>query len=155
MLETDVCLLYFECRTALKAFSHVLIRRHAPEPSPSQARCLQGFGQHIRTNQAGTPAFQKALMAVLTDPRYTQAAQAMSVKIRARKNTPVQEAAGAQVYPPRPTMYPLCLQTVHFALPRYKRLYMIQGDGCYVAPLCCAEDTTWCCLDRICCLPYM
>ena len=33
-------------------------------------------------------------MEVLTNPKYTVAAQAMSVKIRARKNTPVQEAAG-------------------------------------------------------------
>ena len=33
-------------------------------------------------------------MEVLRNPKYTVAAQAMSVKIRARKNTPVQEAAG-------------------------------------------------------------
>ena len=44
--------------------------------------------------QAGTPAFREAIMEVLSNPRYTKAAQAMSVKIRARKNTPVQEAAG-------------------------------------------------------------
>lgn len=56
--------------------------------------CVQGFGLQMDPTQAGTPAFQKALMAVLTDPRYARAAKAMSVKIRARKNTPVQEAAG-------------------------------------------------------------
>ena len=55
---------------------------------------MQGFGLQVDPTQAGTPAFQKALMAVLTDPQYTKAAKAMSVKIRARKNTPVQEAAG-------------------------------------------------------------
>ena len=44
--------------------------------------------------QIGTPAFGEAITEVLSTPRYTKAAQAMSVKIRARKNTPVQEAAG-------------------------------------------------------------
>ncbi len=44
--------------------------------------------------QAGKPAFREALLEVLTNPQYTKAAQALSVKIRARKNTPVQEAAG-------------------------------------------------------------
>ena len=33
-------------------------------------------------------------MEVLGNPQYAKAAKAMSVKIRARKNTPVQEAAG-------------------------------------------------------------
>ena len=55
---------------------------------------VQGFGLQVDPAQAGTPAFQKALMAVLTDPQYARAAKAMSVKIRARKNTPLQEAAG-------------------------------------------------------------
>ena len=55
---------------------------------------VQGFGLQVDPTQAGTPAFQRALMAVLTDPQYAKAAKAMSVKIRARKNTPVQEAAG-------------------------------------------------------------
>lgn len=44
--------------------------------------------------QAGKPAFREALLEVLANPQYTKAAQALSVKIRARKNTPVQEAAG-------------------------------------------------------------
>ena len=55
---------------------------------------MQGFGLQVEPTQAGTPAFQKALMGVLTDPQYATAAKAMSVKIRARKNTPLQEAAG-------------------------------------------------------------
>ena len=36
-------------------------------------------------------------MEVLTDPKYTLTAQGMSVKIRARKRTPVQEAAGVHL----------------------------------------------------------
>ena len=55
---------------------------------------MQGFAVQLSPHQAGMPAFREALMEVLTDPKYTKAAQAMSVKIRARKNTPVQEAAG-------------------------------------------------------------
>ncbi len=57
---------------------------------------MQGFGVRVEPTQAGTPAFGEAIMEVLSNPRYTKAAQAMSVKIRARKNTPVQEAAGEQ-----------------------------------------------------------
>ena len=55
---------------------------------------MQGFGLRLSLSQVGKPAFKEALMEVLKNPRYTVAAQAMSVKIRARKNTPVQEAAG-------------------------------------------------------------
>ncbi len=57
---------------------------------------MQGFGVRVSPMQIGTPAFKAAIMEVLGDPRYTKAAQAMSVKIKARKNTPVQEAAGEQ-----------------------------------------------------------
>lgn len=59
-----------------------------------RALFMQGFGVRLSPDQAGTPAFKEALMEVLTNPKYTAAARAMSVKIRARKNTPVQEAAG-------------------------------------------------------------
>lgn len=55
---------------------------------------MQGFGVRLSPHQAGRPAFKEALMEVLTNPKYTAAARAMSVKIRARSNTPVQEAAG-------------------------------------------------------------
>ena len=55
---------------------------------------MQGFGVRVSPLQAGTPAFKDAILEVLSNPRFTSAAQAMSVKIRARKNTPVQEAAG-------------------------------------------------------------
>ena len=50
----------------------------------------------VSPGQAGTPAFGEAIMEVLGNPQYTKAAQAMSIKIKARKNTPVQEAAGEQ-----------------------------------------------------------
>jgi len=58
---------------------------------------MQGFGLRVSPSQLGKPAFKEALMEVLTNPKYTAAAQAMSVKIRARKNTPVQEAAGVHL----------------------------------------------------------
>lgn len=55
---------------------------------------MQGFGVRVSPMQAGTPAFKDAIMEVLSNPQYTATAEAMSVKIKARKNTPVQEAAG-------------------------------------------------------------
>ena len=55
---------------------------------------MQGFGVRLNPSQAGTTGFGEAIKEVLRNPQYTEAAQAMSVKIRARKNTPVQEAAG-------------------------------------------------------------
>ena len=59
-------------------------------------RCaLQGFGVQVSPLETGKPEFREALLEVLTNPKYTVAAQALSAKIRARKNTPVQEAAGA------------------------------------------------------------
>lgn len=62
-------------------------------------KTLQGFGEQISHLQIGTPAFREALLRVLTDPIYTRAAQTLSVKLRARKRTPVQEAAGESLYP--------------------------------------------------------
>ncbi|CAL5226014.1 g8820 [Coccomyxa viridis] len=53
----------------------------------------KGLGVRVDLHQVGKPAFKEALIEVLTDPTYTATAQAMSVKIRARKRTPVQEAA--------------------------------------------------------------
>ena len=58
-------------------------------------RALQGFGVQVSPLETGKPEFREALLEVLTNPKYTTAAQAMSAKIRARRNTPVQEAAGA------------------------------------------------------------
>ena len=67
--------------------------------------CMQGFGLQLRPAQAGKPTFREALVEVLSNPKYAKAAKAMSVKIRARKNTPVQEAAGA-AFPPRKSASP-------------------------------------------------
>ena len=62
---------------------------------------MQGIGLQLRPAQAGKPAFRGALIEVLSNPKYAKAAKAMSVKIRARKNTPVQEATGAKSPPCR------------------------------------------------------
>ena len=45
--------------------------------------------------QAGTPAFEAAILKVLTDPHYSQTASALSARVIARKDTPLQEAGGA------------------------------------------------------------
>ena len=61
-------------------------------------RCLQGCGVQVVPAEAGSRKFSTALDEVLTNSRYTKAAQALSRKLRARKNTPVEEAAGAAVH---------------------------------------------------------
>ena len=64
------------------------------QPCKFHSVITQGFGLRVSPSQLGKPAFKEALMEVLINHKYTAAAQAMSAKIRARKNTPVQEAAG-------------------------------------------------------------
>ena len=80
--------------------------------------CLQGIGLQLSPAQAGTPAFKDSLTEVLSNPKYTKAAKAMSVKIRARKNTPVQEAAGADPIPWRHSLVCPCnaLQAIAHSL---------------------------------------
>ena len=56
----------------------------------------QGFGLRVDVSQIGTPAFEAAIVQVLNNPWYTEAARAASVRLRAQKRTPVQEAAGEQ-----------------------------------------------------------
>jgi hypothetical protein len=63
-------------------------------------RAAQGFGLQVDASQIGTPAFEAAIMQVLEDPKYSQAAKVASVRLRARKRTPVQEAAGEVARPP-------------------------------------------------------
>ena len=58
---------------------------------------LQGCGVQVRPAEAGGPSFSAAINRVLADSQYTRAAQALSRKLRARKNTPVEEAAGADL----------------------------------------------------------
>lgn len=54
------------------------------------------MAERISLPQPGSTTFYDALLKVLTEERYTRAAQALSVKIRAHKRTPVQQAAGEQ-----------------------------------------------------------
>ena len=49
----------------------------------------------VRHRDIGTEAFPAALTELLGNGRYAAAATAISVKLRARKRTPVQEAVGA------------------------------------------------------------
>lgn len=58
---------------------------------------MQKFGVQVLPSQISEPAFLAAILEVLTTPSYSDTAQAMSVKIRARKRTPVQEGAGDEV----------------------------------------------------------
>lgn len=61
----------------------------------SNADRVVAKGLGVKINKLGikSPAFRQALMAVLTEDKYTEAATVLSIKIRARKNTPLQEAA--------------------------------------------------------------
>jgi hypothetical protein len=61
----------------------------------------QGFGKRIEHSDIGTDALPAAILEVLGRPQYAAAASAISVKLRARKRTPVQEAAGAPARRPR------------------------------------------------------
>ena len=48
----------------------------------------------VDSSQIGAHAFEAAILQVLHDPEYTHRARAVSKQLRARKRTPVQEAAG-------------------------------------------------------------
>ncbi len=50
----------------------------------------------VRHSDIGTEAFPAALAELLGNGSYAAAARRISVKLRARKRTPVQEAVGAQ-----------------------------------------------------------
>ena len=56
----------------------------------------QGMGVRVRHKDIGTPAFSQALRKVLEEPGYRAAAARLSRMLRARRQTPVQEAAGAR-----------------------------------------------------------
>lgn len=55
---------------------------------------MQGFGLQVSPFDIATPKFEESLTAVLTERRFREAAKGLSTILRARKNTPVQEAAG-------------------------------------------------------------
>ena len=59
---------------------------------------VQKFGVQVLPSQISKPAFLAAILEVLTTPSYADTAQAMSVKIRARKRTPAQEGAGEEAF---------------------------------------------------------
>lgn len=56
---------------------------------------LQGMGVRISHKDIFMPKFGEAIRKVFQDPSYGAAAELISRKLRARKRTPVQEAAGA------------------------------------------------------------
>ena len=57
---------------------------------------LQGIALIIRHTDLVTPALPEALMRVLTEPSFTRAAKRVSMKLRMRPRTPLQEAVGAR-----------------------------------------------------------
>ncbi len=59
----------------------------------------QGFAVRVLHSDIGTAAFPAALAQVLGNGSYAAAARKVSVKLRARKRTPVQEAVGASLTP--------------------------------------------------------
>ena len=64
--------------------------------APPQDRAVsQGMGLRVRHRDIGTPAFGQAIRKVLEEPSYRAAAARLSRMLRARRQTPVQEAAGA------------------------------------------------------------
>ena len=52
------------------------------------------MAEKVSPSQIGSPEFSQALLKVLTEDRYSQAARALSRKLRAHKRTPVQQAGG-------------------------------------------------------------
>jgi glucuronosyltransferase len=69
---------------------------HALAPLAAYAwRPAQGFGVTVDPSQIGTRAFEAAILEVLLEPKYAHRANAVSRQLRARKRSPVQEAAGA------------------------------------------------------------
>ena len=72
----------------------MLVKAGAPEHIATMCNCLQGCGVQVHPAEAGGPEFSAAINKVLTDSQYTKAAQALSRRLRARKITPVEEAAG-------------------------------------------------------------
>lgn len=68
---------------------------------------VQGFAVRISHADLTGDGLLKAAFEVLSNPRYSTAAAGVSVRLRARKRTPVQEAIGATLFCP----YPLPLNT--------------------------------------------
>ncbi|BDA49336.1 UDP-glucuronosyltransferase 2A1 [Coccomyxa sp. Obi] len=62
------------------------------QPGNAGQAVARGFAVRVRHSDIGTAAFPVALAQVLGNGSYAAAARKMSVKLRARKRTPVQEA---------------------------------------------------------------
>ena len=56
---------------------------------------MQGVGLQIGKLEMKSAAFRQAILAVLSEAHFTEAAKALSIRIKAQRITPVQEAAGA------------------------------------------------------------
>ena len=63
---------------------------------------MQGMAEKVDPAEVGSPAFSQALLKVLTQESYSQAAKALSVKIRAHKRTPVEQAGGKGAFSASP-----------------------------------------------------
>lgn len=68
----------------------------ADQPDNIVKAVARGFGIMFHRGRQGINAeeLHSALLQILTEPRFKQAAAKISVRMRARKRTPLQEAAG-------------------------------------------------------------
>ena len=95
------------------------------------------MAEKISLPQPGSTAFHDALLKVLTEERYMRAAQALSVKIRAHKRTPVQQAAGEHCNK--------CSSATCPVLDRIVRSHLVRHDSCLTTfrRQCQAYLTAW------------
>ena len=91
---------------------------------------MQGFGVQISHADVLTDALPAAVMHVLSNARYAEAARRMSVKLTARKRTPVQEAAGAGML----LFLPTCMQQTKFGWWLTLRVASAQPQHCLHTP---------------------
>lgn len=75
---------------------NIVLRQYA---ALDEILATQGFAVRVRHTDIGTAAFPAAVARVLSNGSYAAAARKVSVKLRARKRTPVQEAVGASLAP--------------------------------------------------------
>ncbi|BDA49333.1 UDP-glucuronosyltransferase 2A1 [Coccomyxa sp. Obi] len=65
----------------------------ADQPENADKAVGRGFAVRVHHEDIGTERFPEALKRVLTDPSFKEAAERVSLKLRARPRTPTQEAA--------------------------------------------------------------
>lgn len=68
----------------------------ADQPDNIVKAVVRGFGIMFRRNKDGIDAekLHATLTQIISDPQFKLAAQKISVRMRSRKRTPLQEAAG-------------------------------------------------------------